>query len=195
MNKKILRMILIVSLLTACASNPKLSDEEYKALTNQEYIGVTKDQVLQAAEELLRLADGDDFKIEKSLESLSALRRWREYYVVSYEWGDDQWQVKTYPTNGGIATVVHISRKVGYSGNMVFISDGQSAYSVNGTAIYDLFWGRMDYLLGKRQDWMTCEMSNDRIKQKIVWGSNDPLCNKLNIKDNKPASRIVTYSQ
>lgn len=192
MNKNIFWVLLIASLLTACANNPKLSNEEYKTLINREYIGVTKDQVLQAAEELLHLADGDDFKIVKSPESLSATRRWHQYIVVSYEWGDDHWNVKTYPMNNNITVAVQISRKVGYSGNVAYLSLNHPDAIVDGTAIYDLFWARMDYLLGKRKDWMTCEMSDNRIKEKIVWGSNAPLCHMLNIKDNKPTSPIVT---
>lgn len=195
MNTNIFWVLLIVSLLAACASSPKLSNEEYKTLTNREYIGVTKDQVLQAAEELLRLADGDDFKIEKSPESLSATRRWREYVVISYEWGDDLWNVKTHSTNSSITAAVQISRKVGYSGNLAYLSFDHPDNIVDGTAIYDLFWARMDYLLGKRPDWMTCEMSDNRVKQKIVWGDNAPLCHMLNIKDNKPTAPIVTSSQ
>ena len=168
MNTNIFWVLLVVSLLTACASSPKLSNEEYKTLTNREYIGVTKDQVLQAAEELLRLADGDDFKIVKSPESLSVTRRWREYVVISYEWGDDHWNVKTHSTNSGITAAVQISRRVGFSGNLVLISINHPNNIIDGTAIYDLFWARMDYLLGKRPDWMTCEMSDNRVKQKIV---------------------------
>lgn len=188
-------VLLIVSFLTACASNPKLSNEEYKTLTNRDYTGVTKDQVLQAANDLLRLADGDDFKIERTQESLTATRRWREYVVISYEWGDDYWNVKTHSMNNSVTATVQISRKVGYSGNLVYLSMNHPDYIINGTAIYDLFWARMDYLLGKRPDWMTCEISDNRIKQKTVWGDNAPLCHMLNIKDNKPTSPNVTSGQ
>ena len=59
---------------------------------------------------------------------------------------------------------------------------------VDGTALYDVFWARMDYLLGKRAKWMDCKEADRRVKQGIVWGSNENLCNSFNIKDDRPSS-------
>lgn len=190
-------MLLIVCLLTACASNPKLSNDEYKALTNREYVGVTKKQVFKAAEELLRLSDGDDFKIVKLPGSLKATRRWDEFYGILWDYGYDDWSVETQSLNDKITVSVRIIRHFQFSSNSPdrenFTVDPPTK-RINGTAIYDLFWARMNYLLGKRLEWMTCEMSDNRIKQKIVWGSNAPLCQMLYIKDNRPTSPIVTES-
>ncbi len=196
MNKNTFWMLWMIGLLTACANNPKLSNEDYKTLTSREYIDVTEVQVLQAAEEILRLADGDDFKIKKLPQSLSATRRWRVYIVLYYSWGDDNWNVKTVATNNNVTATVQISTKEGYIGGIGYINmDGAPKTMIHGDAIYDLFWARMDYLLGKRPDWMTCEMSDNRIKQKIVWGDNSTLCHMLNIKDNIPTSPIVSSRQ
>jgi hypothetical protein len=55
-----------------------------------------------------------------------------------------------------------------------------------GSAIYDVFWARMDYLLGKRADWITCAVANDRVKKKLVWDANDALCSAINMADRHP---------
>lgn len=62
---------------------------------------------------------------------------------------------------------------------------------VEGTAIYDVFWSRLDYLLGLRSDWMTCKMADEKVKEKIVWGANDAMCNSFNVKDNVQTSPLV----
>ena len=61
-----------------------------------------------------------------------------------------------------------------------------SGSPVMGTAIYDVFWSRMDYLLGLRQDWMTCQMADERVKSGATWGTNEALCNSFNVKDAVP---------
>lgn len=49
----------------------------------------------------------------------------------------------------------------------------------------------MDYLLGVRPDWMNCKMADERVKEGVVWGANEALCNSFNIKDETPSSPIL----
>ncbi|AEC22239.1 hypothetical protein PT7_P003 (plasmid) [Pusillimonas sp. T7-7] len=65
------------------------------------------------------------------------------------------------------------------------------AGNVPGTAIYDVFWARMDYLLGKNDKWMTCEEANSRVKAAITWGPNEALCNSFNMKDAAPDEMVA----
>lgn len=192
---KVLALIIMMlaTLLIGCAApNPRLDDAAYKKLENREYTGVTKNQILDAMEELLRLADGDDFKIVRDDNMITAHRAWTEYYLLKMNNGVDSWQIKAIPIEGGFNANLLMIRTPGITYNMGNIASYPKDYRVkmNSTALYDLFWARMDYLLGKRHDWMTCKMSDERVTNKIVWGSTDPLCNVVNIKDDKPLSSL-----
>lgn len=214
MRWKAILLLLFISFLAACGNIPKLSPEEYNLVTNRMYKDVTQEQVLKAAEELFRLADGDDFKflysneLSSSSEKVEAKRKWMLYYVLGMEHGVDFWTLTANSTETGVHASVRTSRHRTYNGHLsVPLSEPNIDYepisgnkwaggeTIEGTAIYELFWARMDYLLGKRQDWMTCEFSDDRIKQNIVWGDNDLLCNILNIKDHTPTAPVVTSTQ
>ncbi|RXZ42712.1 hypothetical protein EBB06_12530 [Crenobacter cavernae] len=58
---------------------------------------------------------------------------------------------------------------------------------VNGSAIYDVFWARMDWMLGRRGDWMDCKVADQRVKTGAAWGTNEALCNSFNITDKAPS--------
>ena len=53
---------------------------------------------------------------------------------------------------------------------------GEGGVPLNSTAIYDLFWGRMDYLLGRRDRWMTCDEAKARRKAGTTYGLLEALC-------------------
>ena len=57
---------------------------------------------------------------------------------------------------------------------------------VMGTSIYDLFWSRLDYLLGLNPTWMTCAEASEKRKMKQTWGNDEALCNAFNVADNHP---------
>ena len=72
------------------------------------------------------------------------------------------------------------------NGDYVAGTSAMSGSPVMGTAIYDVFWSRLDYLLGKRKDWMTCKVADERVKQNITSGTNEALCNSFNMNDKLP---------
>lgn len=194
MKKKTLLPLLVISLLTACATTPQLSSEERETVTSREYVDVTRDQVLLAGKELFRLADGDDFIVIQSPYDgrLYAKRNWHLYLVLAWLKGIDYWLLTATSSEKGVKATVQANRKwlESYDSHDYSKMVSMQGEPINDTAIYDIFWARIDYLLGKRQDWMTCKISDDRNKQKIVWGDNDALCNSANMKDNSPISDV-----
>jgi hypothetical protein len=55
------------------------------------------------------------------------------------------------------------------------------------TALYDVFWARLEYLLDKRDDWMDCEKANERVDKGITSGSNEALCHPYNLENDTPS--------
>lgn len=191
---------LIAVLLTGCATTqPQLSREEWLSITSRSYEGVTKEQVISSAERLFRLADGDDFNVVHTEDGLYASRNWSAYMVIAAAMGTDYWQVKVAPDGNRFKAYVQVNSQAQGVTPMATTNGAWTATTtpmagspVMGTAIYDVFWARMDYLLGKRSDWMNCQIADERVKQKITWGTNEALCNSFNIKDEVPSHPLVS---
>lgn len=183
------------ALLVGCAApHPQLTRDEYLKITQRTYEGASANEVFSAAEKLLRLADGDDFRFFHDDYSMSATRSWSIYLVLAATMGTDTWNIRAKDLEGGS---VRVSAAINTSSGSVLpmpttggdMSAGSTpgmGGNVPGTAIYDVFWARMDYLLGKSEKWMTCEESDRRISTGAVWGPNEALCNSFNVKDNLP---------
>lgn len=196
--KKLVAMLCALTLSGCAIKAPHLTRKEWIEVTTREYTGVSNDQVLDASEELFRLADGDDFNISHSQDGLYASRNWMVYVVFTAVMGTDYWLVKTTPTPNGIKVSVQVNTQAGAitpmattGGDLTATSTTLGGMPIDGKAIYDVFWARMDYLLGKRSNWMTCKEANDRVNKHIVWGSNDALCNAFNVKDQTPKAPLI----
>lgn len=191
-------VMLLATLLAGCAGNAKkLSRAEWLSTTSRTYTGVEKEHVILAAEKLMRLSDGNDYQIQHTDDGLYATRRWSIYLVFAAAFGIDYWRLTAAPVQEGIKASIQISTQHAPIFPMPVVGTGSgSAWTagaapmsgtiVNGTALYELFWERMDYLLGKRKTWMTCTESNERVSKGIVWGLNEALCNSFNVDDKSP---------
>lgn len=199
--KRLFTVFFLLAMIAGCATTrPQLSREEWLAVSSRNYEGVTKDQVISAAERLFRLADGDDFRIVHTEDGIYSTRNWLVYLVIAAATGIDYWQVKVTPAANSVKAVVQVNTQSQAIAPMATTSGAWTATTmpmagtpVNGTAIYDVFWSRMDYLLGKRPDWLNCQLADKRVKQGIVWGTNEALCNSFNVKDETPSAPILPY--
>ena len=103
-------LVLCVVVVSGCATTrPKLSREEWLSVSSRTYVGVTKDQVLIAAEKLFNLADGDDFQIVHTDDGLYATRNWSIYLVISAVFGTDYWQMQAIQNEDGVKATVRIN--------------------------------------------------------------------------------------
>ncbi len=186
---RIITLAVALAILAGCATPPpELSRQEYLALVNRTYEGATAEEVLAAAEKLFRLADPRQVQFQHFDNGFRMYRRWGVYMVLAAARGTDIWDVRAVPTNGGVRVTTHLTRTesaitaapVGTSGGDTSVTavttPAAGGVPVNSTAIYDLFWGRMDYLLGRRAEWMTCQEANARMKEGFTYGPLDALC-------------------
>jgi hypothetical protein len=201
--KNSLISILITLIFSNCAVQPKLQGRsEWLSATTRNYEGVNKEDVLEAAEYLLRLADGNDFSISHQPDSLQARRDWISYILIFAGFGTDYWEVKAVDLpNGDIKTTVVISTQSQSSGiTEISVSGGTPSMSpsfgdlINNPIVYKLFWSRMDYLLGKADRWLTCGEASKKFNVNNYSDGMEVLCNPLNINDNRPSKRIKSYS-
>jgi len=191
-------LIAIVAGISGCAvQRQPMGRDEWVATTTRAYDGITKERVLQAAERLLRLADGNDFVIAYSDDGFSATRNWLMYAVITAASGTDFWQVTASTVGATTSVSVRVNLQMQ---SMMAIPTGAggitaapgltTGLAVSGTALYDVFWARMDYLLGRRAEWMTCQTADARVSAGITWGLNEPLCNAFNVNDDSPSGPL-----
>jgi hypothetical protein len=190
--------LMVAAMAAGCAHDPVLTRDKYLAMTNREYPDRTPEQVIAAAERVLRLADGDDFQIADNPHGFVAYRNWSIYVVLAATMGTDTWMLTAEPSGAGSKVNLQVGRQAGSiipvpttNGAMTATGMPVAGNPLYGTATYDLFWARLDYMLHERSDWMTCKASNERVEQKIAWGDNSALCNSFNMKDRTPTGPMA----
>jgi hypothetical protein len=192
---------LLGALLSGCAATaPTMPREQWAAVVEREYPNVTRTQAFDAAERLLGLADKMDVQFARNEQMFEAFRDWSKYAVLWGSAGSDYWTLAAREHAGGVHLTAEVSRQAQAisasfpAGASPVASTGDMApASMQGRAIYDLFWARMDYLLGRRADWPTCEDAKARLARGEAFGSIDPLCNGFNIDNEVPTARIIDY--
>lgn len=181
--------------LTGCAANQKtMTRDEFIGATQRHYDGVTEKQFYEAAEQLFMLSDGDDTAFAYPGEhAMIAQRDWSIYMVLAYAQGVHAWQISTTPTESGVEGNVYVSMQGSAVNGMPTFNGGVSTHTsptmqdvVNAPAVYELFWSRMDYLLGKSDTWFTCEAWDAKLDTGETYGTMEPLCLALNTDDLLP---------
>lgn len=189
--------------------------EEWLAATTRVYHGIDRKRILDAAETILKQADPERFKISHSVDSLYATRDWSFYFVFGNAFASESWEIRTYgdekaltvwplvtvyrqtdlpipPAGMRVGKLEPLDDENPYRHVALTNNGGQSSgikpmvgRVVYGTALYELFFARLDYLLGLRSDWMSCVESNERLEKKLVTGDNSALCH-FTLKDASP---------
>jgi len=188
-------LLLCTALLTGCITpRAPLSEAELEQVLTRAYSGRSGQEVMAAATRLWRLADGDDFRIKPGDNRLVAERDWVFYSQMVRIVGDDTWTLTVSEADG--TTTARLSLLT-YKRSTTVSSFGMTPTTqttpriggpVKGTAIYDLFWARMDHLLGVRADWMTCAEAEARVSAGTTWGNKDALCAGYSFTDAAPGA-------
>ena len=209
--RKIITVILVLLALQACSPKQYLMRNEFAPETSRTYQNVTEAQFYDAAEKLLRLSGGSDalkgaadLTINRTSHSLYSQRRVTVHLgsqiaigiVTSLLFG-----VVPGGQNALLnANVYTETTEAGLIANLALSTDHDDAFghNVSTAAGYDLFWSRMDYLLGKSKEWRTCDDEMARIDDRKTSGYTDVLC--YNAVDDFPEElrdtpRAISYYQ
>jgi len=188
-------ILFIAALSVGCAptKTPMTLEEMDAALAaNQReatriYPGKSTDEVRQAAQKVLYLLDPSDIEFDVTENELMATR-WSTYYAVfMVGFGRDWYSVELADVENGTAA------RFGFAGEMyssMFVSPIPVSFKSN-IAIsahqnpmdFRLFHDRVEYLLGLRDDWPTCEMAK---KQAINGRKELFLCDQIGLENKTP---------
>jgi hypothetical protein len=155
---RILGIVVLGGALAGCAAAPhQVRDrDDYLAEATRVFPGETRERVLKAAETVLKISDPADFEFRYTLTGFTGLRRYFIYAVLASASGREKWEFLTEPDPAGLRASVSISEEGTASG-------GYSANRYEGAMasvpLYRLFWSRVEYMLSKRSDWVTCEQA------------------------------------
>jgi hypothetical protein len=150
--------------VTCCAAPHQITDRsDFLAEATRTYQNENRERVIQAAEIVLKISDPNDFEFRHTASGFTGLRRYVIYAVLASASGREKWEFVTEPVTGGVRASISVSEAGTSTG-------GYSSTPYEGVMasvpLYRLFWARVDYLLGRRPDWVTCEQAAALEQQK-----------------------------
>ena len=145
---------LLILLTAACARPERAANHaDWLKEATRVWHGETKARVIAAAEAVVKHSDPSDITVEYSKAGFSARRKFFIYAVLATAEGEDRWSFSANEnTEGASASVRIIQRGTARAGN--FSERFRDNQALVGSL--RLFYARVDYMLGKRADWITC---------------------------------------
>jgi hypothetical protein len=156
--------IALLLVLPACSAPHQIVDrEDFLAEGTREYRGETRERLIKAAETVLKISDPQDFEFRYTLTGFTGLRRYSIYAVLAASQGREKWDFQTEEAAGALRASVAISE----AGESYGGYGSRTPYENRMASIplYRLFWSRVDYMLGRRPDWVTCAEADTELQQ------------------------------
>lgn len=145
-------ILVIALLLPACAGPPDMTREQSLAETNRIYNAASPEQVARAAEIVLRHSDPPDFTITHSSIGFKAVRHGIIYTVLNAAHERDTWTFSVMPAeNGGTRASIQVD-----SDYSMVLGFGSNPGSKPTPLDYRMFWARVEFVLGLRNEWADC---------------------------------------
>lgn len=154
----VLAMLLAVG-VSGCAFAPHqiIDRDDYLAEATRTYKGEDRERVIRAAETVLKQSDPDNIEMRYTPNGFQALRKYFVYAVIAAARGREKWDFSVEEAKGAqVATLSVTEQGVSASGSSIRSYDN----NMNQVPLYRLFWKRVDYLLGLRPDWTTCDQES-----------------------------------
>lgn len=169
--------------LTACGTAPApWTRDQQAAATTRSYQGVRPAEALKAAETVARLTDPRGVRFDYRPGGFRAQRPVFAYMVIAAMTGDYFYDAQVQPTAGGSNIQIKTFNNInGITGSGVFPGSGSF---VESKGVYDLYFARIDHLLGRRPDWVTCQAAPKVLG--VPSHQLEPLC--VAAADTAPAS-------
>jgi hypothetical protein len=138
--------ILICAMVaSSCATqNRQMTRQEFLSVSTKTYPHHDAEQVLAAAETILRLADSD-YQFMHSQNGMKASRFWQRYMFLYLAQGNDYWTIEALPSDAGVRVSAQIN--TGFSGTNILPTTGGDLSASAGSSIAVSAIGSATYLL------------------------------------------------
>jgi hypothetical protein len=129
---------------------------------------ITKDQVLHAVKRVFDLSDKDAFIIDSYRNDLNVTKTKAAYKFYTMDIQNDHFDFQVDKNNSTklMKATVSIYRTYG-------VENANPYYVNENNEVYNLFWDRVDYLLGKKENWNSCSF----------YSIDDFLCDSVDLED------------
>lgn len=152
---------LVAASVSGCVSHQVRDRSDFLAEGVRTYSGESRERVVEAARTVLQVSDPTDFEFRDTLTGFTGLRRYVIYAVLAASNGREKWEFQTEPDGKAVKAAITVSEAgVATGGYSTTPYEGQMA----SVPLYRLFWDRVDYMLGKRPDWVSCEQADAALK-------------------------------
>ncbi len=179
----------VAVMLGACTPAHRVTDHaDWLREATRAWPGETRSRVIAAAEAVVRHADPRDTIVEYNHRGFTARRKFLIYALIATATGTETWTFSSAENEmGASATVRIIQRGTAQAG-------GRSE-SFRENQVYlgslRLFYARIEYMLGRRADWITC---TDAARALALPGDNPGLQSLCSLthqgRDAPPPKRI-----
>jgi len=142
--------------LAGCAAPHQIRDRsDFLAEATRTYPGETRERLVTAAERVLKQSDPADFEFRHTMNGFVGLRRYVIYVVLASSQGREKWEFAVEAeASGALRASISVSEAgTSYGGSSATPYEGQMA----SVPLYRLFWARVEYVLARRADWVTCD--------------------------------------
>ncbi len=157
--KKVFFVVFVAIFFTSCATkNVKVENADYK---KRVYEGVSKDAILEAAKKIFIFAGDRKFLIDSYRSSMTAIKVKVNAYPMYAYTSKDIWTLSVEQKDNRSKTKLEIKRIIDFD-------EKNPAYFKKD--LYDFFYSRLDYLLGIKTKWYTCE------EYSTIFNHNQTLC-------------------
>lgn len=158
--------VAILLLCSACAAPHQIVNrDDFLAEAIRHYPGETRERVIKAAETVLKISDPPDWDFRYTLNGFVGLRRYIVYAVFASQNGQEKWEFladEDAERPKSIRASVSISEAGVVSGGYSVTPYEAKMASL---PLYRLFWKRVDYMLRKRPDWVTCDQAAAELEE------------------------------
>ena len=168
-------------------------NDSFHSNTQRTYTDKSTEEVLEASREIFMLMDKKDMKIEETEVSISAMRDWFLWALMVSMNGYDYWNVTALPSEENssdtLVTIAQASEKMGQmagfgapvGNNGITAMIGGGGFSTNAKlytdeAAYQLFWSRLEYLLGLSDKWIGCRDARSWAQENGFKGTLRAMC-------------------
>jgi hypothetical protein len=154
--------VLPLLLLAACARPERTtSHADWMREATRVWPGETKARVIAAGEAVVKHSDPRDIQVEYSKQGFVARRKFFIYAVLATADGEDRWTFHASENaDGASASVRIIQRGTAQSGRFSERFRENQVY----VGSLRLFYARIDYLLGRREDWVSCSQAVEKLR-------------------------------
>ncbi len=144
----------LAMLLAGCVGGPKVeSHADWLAEATRTFPDEAPERVIAAAETVLRHADPGDFTFDYRAGGFRAERKFLIYAVLAAADGVDRWTFGAARAGGGTRASVWLRESAQVHG---MGGTRRASATLHQVGTFRLFYARIDYLLGRRPDWVAC---------------------------------------